>query len=60
MSISSSLNLVHFKAKQNRWLRYLTVFNRVGLALGFLPSGFVKIAGERFTSYPLITQWRII
>ena len=50
MSISSTLNRVHFKAKQNRWLRYFAVFNRIGLAFGFLPSGFVKIAGERLTS----------
>lgn len=50
MSISSELDQLHFKIKQNKWLRYFTVFNRIGLALGFLPSGFVKIAGERFTS----------
>lgn len=49
MSISSRLDRLHFKAKQNKWLRYFAVFNRIGLALGFLPSGFVKIAGERFT-----------
>ena len=31
-------------------MRYFTVFTRVALAAGFLPSGFVKIMGERFTS----------
>lgn len=40
----------HRQAKHNRWLRYFTVFNRVALAAGFLPSGFVKIMGERFTA----------
>lgn len=50
MSFSSRLDRFHFKIKQNRWLRYFTVFTRIMLALGFLPSGFVKIMGERFTS----------
>ena len=50
MSISSTLDRVHCRVKQNRWLRYFYVFNRIGLAAGFLPSGFVKINGERFTS----------
>src|SRR5688572_27717253 len=49
MSISTKLDLLHFRVRQNRWLRYFAVFNRIGLALGFLPSGFVKIMGERFT-----------
>src|ERR671912_1986070 len=49
MNISATLNSVHANAKKKRWLRYFAVFNRIGLALGFLPSGFVKIMGERFT-----------
>ncbi|MFD1756326.1 hypothetical protein ACFSC6_14045 [Rufibacter sediminis] len=49
MSISSALNSVHLRARQNRWLRDFAIFNRVALAMGFLPSGFVKIMGERFT-----------
>ena len=39
-------------AKGNRWFRYFTVFCRVALALGFIPSGTVKIMGERFTALP--------
>jgi uncharacterized membrane protein YphA (DoxX/SURF4 family) len=50
MSFASALDSIHSKAKQKRWPKYFAVFNRVMLALGFLPSGFVKIAGERFTS----------
>jgi uncharacterized membrane protein YphA (DoxX/SURF4 family) len=50
MTISSKLDEAHFKAKENRWLRYFAVFNRIALAAGFLPAGFVKITGERFTS----------
>jgi hypothetical protein len=30
-------------------MRYFTVFTRVALAAGFLPAGYVKIIGERFT-----------
>jgi len=50
MSISSTLDGLHFKVKQNRWLRYFAVFNRTALAAGFLPAGIVKIVGERFAS----------
>ena len=50
MRIASRLDQLHFRVRQNRWLRYFAVFNRIGLAVGFLPSGFVKIMGERFTS----------
>ena len=50
MCLSSTLDRIHSRAKQVKWLGYFTVFNRVMLALGFLPSGFTKIIGERFTS----------
>ncbi|WP_185155520.1 DoxX family protein [Rudanella paleaurantiibacter] len=50
MAITFLLSQLYCQAKQNRWMRYFTGFNRVALALGFLPSGYVKIAGERFTS----------
>jgi uncharacterized membrane protein YphA (DoxX/SURF4 family) len=38
--------------KRNQWLRYFAVFCRVALALGFIPSGVVKVTGERFTALP--------
>ncbi|GAB3913735.1 hypothetical protein GCM10028803_58280 [Larkinella knui] len=50
MRIASKLDQLHLRVKQNRWLHYFAVFNRIALAAGFLPSGFVKIVGERFTS----------
>lgn len=50
MNLLSTFDRIHFQAKHNRWLRYFTVFNRIALAAGFLPSGFVKIMGERFTA----------
>lgn len=40
------------EARQNNWFRYFTVFCRITLALGFIPSGIVKIMGERFTALP--------
>lgn len=50
MRLSTELDRLHLQAKQNIWLRYFAVFIRIALAAGFLPSGFVKIMGERFTS----------
>lgn len=50
MGITSTLDHIHLKSRQNRWLWFFTIFNRVVLALGFLPSGFVKVNGERFTA----------
>lgn len=50
MPISSTLDRLHAQAKENRWLGSFAVFNRIALAAGFLPSGFVKIMGERFTN----------
>lgn len=50
MSISSTLDRLHSEAKGNRWLQYFAIFNRIVLAVGFLPAGMVKIGGERFAS----------
>ncbi len=38
------------EARENKWFRYFTTFCRILLAWGFLPSGLVKIMGQRFTS----------
>jgi len=46
----NKLQQYYHDAKHNRWFRYFTVFTRIVLALGFIPSGIVKIMGERFTS----------
>ncbi|WP_420149378.1 DoxX family protein [Spirosoma sp.] len=50
MVLFSRLEQLYEEAKSNRWFRYFTVFCRIVLALGFLPSGTVKIMGERFTA----------
>lgn len=50
MNISRRLNQVYYEAKGNKWFHYFAVFCRVVLALGFIPSGIVKVMGERFAS----------
>ncbi len=49
MKISEKLDQLHFKVRQNKWLYYFAIFNRVVLAAGFIPSGMQKVLGERFT-----------
>lgn len=46
------LQQFYFRAKRNIWYRYFTVLCRVLLALGFIPSGYIKLIGERFTALP--------
>lgn len=50
MSIFSKLDHLHYWARNNRWLWYFSIFNRIVLALGFIPAGLTKIIGERFAS----------
>lgn len=53
MDNQTTFERFYFRIKHNRLLWYFTVFNRVILALAFLPSGFKKFAGHRFTSLPI-------
>jgi uncharacterized membrane protein YphA (DoxX/SURF4 family) len=50
MEIETYLDRLHTQIKTNRWTRYFWIFCRFALAAGFLPSGYVKIIGERFTN----------
>ncbi|QKJ32319.1 DoxX family protein [Mucilaginibacter mali] len=50
MKLLYKIDRLHRQAIHNKWMRYFTVFTRVALAAGFIPSGMVKIMGERFTS----------
>src|ERR1041385_3572474 len=52
MNLPAKLDRFYNEYKRNQWLRYFAVFCRVALALGFIPSGIVKITGERFTGLP--------
>ena len=52
MNLLANLHHRYDEYKRNQWLRYFAVFCRVALALGFIPSGIVKVMGERFTGLP--------
>src|SRR5215475_13198477 len=52
MNLLAQLDHLYQESKKNQWLRYFAVFCRVTLALGFIPSGIVKVMGERFTALP--------
>ena len=52
MTLLANLDHLYDECKRNQWLRYFAVFCRVALALGFIPSGLVKVMGERFTALP--------
>ncbi|MDF9799384.1 putative membrane protein YphA (DoxX/SURF4 family) [Catalinimonas alkaloidigena] len=50
MDILDRLDKAHSQARQNLWLYYFSVFNRIVLAAGFIPAGITKVIGERFAS----------
>lgn len=52
MSLLTSFEQLYGELKRNTWIRYFAVFCRIALALGFIPSGIVKVLGERFTGLP--------
>jgi hypothetical protein len=52
MNLLAKLDHLYDECRRNRWLRYFAVFCRIALALGFIPSGIVKVMGERFTALP--------
>jgi uncharacterized membrane protein YphA (DoxX/SURF4 family) len=43
---------IYNEAKSDKWLKRFAVFCRIALAASFIPSGYVKIIGERFTGLP--------
>ncbi|HEY9403739.1 MAG TPA: DoxX family membrane protein [Pyrinomonadaceae bacterium] len=45
----SALDRAHARVRRARLLRIFTVFTRILLALGFIPSGITKVLGNRFT-----------
>jgi len=52
MTLLADLERQSAELKRNKWLRYFAIFCRIALALGFIPSGVVKVMGERFTGLP--------
>jgi uncharacterized membrane protein YphA (DoxX/SURF4 family) len=49
MATHLSLTHEHSRVRQKKLLRIFTVFTRVLLAIGFIPSGITKLLGNRFT-----------
>jgi uncharacterized membrane protein YphA (DoxX/SURF4 family) len=41
---------LYYEAKADKWFKRFTVFCRIALAASFIPTGFVKIMGERFAA----------
>ena len=39
---------IYYEAKSDEWFKKFAVFCRIALAASFIPTGFVKIMGERF------------
>src|SRR6478609_2536572 len=44
------LEEIYYEAKADKWFQRFAVFCRIALAASFLPTGFVKIMGERFAA----------
>ncbi len=53
LEIPDSLARVHAWARKQPWLRRFTLLNRLLLATAFLPTGLVKLTGQRFTVLPV-------
>ncbi|MDX2040067.1 MAG: hypothetical protein SF097_02410 [Acidobacteriota bacterium] len=48
-TLANMADLLLARIKQDKFLRLFTIFTRIMLALGFLPSGWTKAVYERFT-----------
>lgn len=53
MSIESIIDSLHSRVKEVRALQYFAVFNRMILAVSFIPSGMTKLLGYRFSELSL-------
>jgi uncharacterized membrane protein YphA (DoxX/SURF4 family) len=52
MNLLPQLADLYGELRSNPWLHRFAIFCRIALALGFIPSGLVKLQGERFTGLP--------
>jgi uncharacterized membrane protein YphA (DoxX/SURF4 family) len=48
----NKIKALYDEAKADKWFKVFAVFCRIALAASFIPSGYVKIMGERFTGLP--------
>lgn len=56
LNLSAKLDQLHYKTRHNRWMWLFSIFCRLVLAAGFIPSGLTKIMGERFASGLAVTH----
>ncbi len=52
-ALPAPLGKVHAWARSQPWLFRFTLMNRLLLAMAFLPTGLVKLTGQRFTLLPV-------
>jgi uncharacterized membrane protein YphA (DoxX/SURF4 family) len=52
-ALISSLDRLHAGARRSSVLRRLAIVSRILLAMAFIPTGLVKLLGERFTTLPV-------
>ena len=52
MAIENFLDNLHARVRQSVILQWFAAFNRVVLAVAFIPSGLTKLLGNRFTLIP--------
>ena len=48
--IEQRLDCLHLRARSSLLLGYFATFNRILLAISLIPTGRVKVRGERFTN----------
>ena len=46
------IEVLYYEAKADKWFKGFAIFCRIALAASFIPTGYVKIMGERFTGLP--------
>ncbi|WP_460687085.1 hypothetical protein [Niabella aquatica] len=44
----NSIEEIYHEARSDKWFQHFAVFCRIALAASFLPSGYIKIMGQRF------------
>lgn len=52
-SLPPPLSRIHAWARLQAWLGRFTLANRILLATAFIPTGLVKVTGQRFTALPI-------
>lgn len=54
-TLEHALDRLHAAARRQPWLQRLAIISRILLAMGFIPTGMVKVLGHRFTTMSVET-----